>query len=93
MNITTIAAFIGGLLVTQCLPLPKWRLLAGLIALGMMITGGDLLAVLNLPQHVISPSIVWMRLGSGLLTGCGLGYFLSWIRFAFVQWMASQHKD
>ena len=92
MNMTTIAGFIAGLVGTQRLPLPKWRLLAGLISLGMMITGGDLLAVLNLPQNAMSPSIIWMRLGCGLLIGCGFGYFVRWFRLELVQRTTSQHK-
>jgi hypothetical protein len=49
-----------------------------LVAIGLIITGIDLLAVLELPQHSESASVHWLRLFAGLLIGFGIGYFIRW---------------
>ncbi len=86
MPIAAITGIVAGLIATQWMPLPKWRLLAGLIPLSMLIAGADALVVLGLPQYVTSPSIVWQRLACGFLVGCGAGYFVLWFRVESTAW-------
>jgi uncharacterized membrane protein AbrB (regulator of aidB expression) len=97
MTIVTIAGIVAGLIATQWIPLPKWRLLAGLIPLGMLLAGADALVVPELPQYVTSPSIVWQRIVSGLLVGCGAGYFVRWFRVESTEWFrcrkAKKHAE
>ena len=80
MTIAATIAFLVGLIGVQRMPLPRWKLLAGLIALGMIITGTDILAVLALPINTKLPSPIWMPLAGGVLVGVGLGYFVRWFR-------------
>lgn len=92
MPFVAIAGIIAGLTATQWMPLPKWRLLADLIRLGMLIAGADGLVVLEFPQAVTSPSVVWQRLVCGLLAGCGAGYFLRWFRVGLTIWVHSRRE-
>lgn len=82
MIILSVIGVFSGIAAVQSIPLPKWRLFACLVAIGLIITGIDLLAVLELPQHSESASVHWLRLFAGLLIGFGIGYFVRWIRFS-----------
>lgn len=92
MTGAVIAGIIVGLIATWRLPLPKWRLLAGLIPLGMLIAGLDSAIMLSLPHYATSSSIAWLRFGSGLLIGCGAGYFVRWIRIELASWTNTPRK-
>ena len=92
MPIAAIAGIVTGLIATQWMPLPKWRLLAGLFPLGMFIAGADGLVVLELPQVATSPSVVWQRLVCGLLVGCGAGYFVRWFRVESTAWFRCRRE-
>jgi uncharacterized membrane protein AbrB (regulator of aidB expression) len=90
MPTATIAGIVAGLIAIQWIPLPKRRLLAGLIPLGMVIAGADGFAILKLPQIAISPSYFGNRLIFGLHIGSGVGYFVKWFRVELTVWFRSQ---
>jgi hypothetical protein len=81
MTVVSVIGVLSGVAAVQRLPLPKLRLLAGLAAIGLIITGIDLLAVVDPPPRW-APSVRWLRLVAGLLMGFGIGYFVRWIRFS-----------
>ncbi len=92
MSMATIAGIVTGLIATQWMPLPKRRLLAGLIPYGMLIAGADGLAILELPQVAKSSSVVGNKLVFGLLVGCGAGYFVRWFRVEITLWFRSRRE-
>lgn len=71
MTAPSIIGILFGLIGGLCMSLPKWRLLGGLVALWMIVTGINLL-----PLRPTSFSTLWMGLGGGALLGFGVGYFL-----------------
>jgi len=82
MTIPSTIGLLIALIAIQWTPVPKWRLLAGLVALGMIVTGIDILAVASLPQIVNESSVLWWRIIGGSLIGLGVGYFVRWLRYS-----------
>jgi hypothetical protein len=82
MTVLSVIGILSGAATVQRLSLPKLRLFAGLAAIGLIITGIDLLAVLELPQRSDASTVHWLRFVAGLLMGFGIGYFVRWIRFS-----------
>jgi uncharacterized membrane protein YczE len=93
MTIPAIIAFLVVLIGVQRMPLPRWKLLAGLIALGMIITGIDILAVLALPNNKKLPPPIWMPLAGGILVGVGIGYFVRWFRYSLSRLAGAPAQD
>ena len=92
MHIAAITGIVVGMGVTQWIPLPRYRLLVGLIALGMFIAGADALVVLGHPHFEISQSIVWKKITCGLLVGFGTGYFIRWFRVVADLWFDGRRE-
>lgn len=78
MTVLSVIGILSGVAAVQRLPLPKLRLFASLAAISLIITGINLLAVLELPQHSESASVHWLRLFACLLIGFCIGYFIRW---------------
>jgi hypothetical protein len=74
--IITIAG-IFGVICMQFIPLPKWKFLLSLTALGLIIIGVDLIAVLQMTSSPNKPFLL-----AGALIGVGIGYFLKWFRLS-----------
>lgn len=83
MSLPSIIGFLVCLIGVQWLPMPRWRVLAGLVAISLIVVGIDIIAVLELPIRSVSSSKHWVALAAGALVGAGFGYFLRWVRFCF----------
>jgi hypothetical protein len=77
MTWTTTIAGIFGVICMQFIPLPKWTFLLSLTALGLIIIGVDLIAVLQMTSSPNKPFLL-----AGALIGVGIGYFLKWFRLS-----------
>ena len=80
----TTVGFLIGLVAIQWVSLPRWRVVGSLIAITCLAIGGDLSAVSSL--NIKEPGMpAWgLALSGGLLMGLAIGYFVQWIRSAWV---------
>ncbi|MCP5537306.1 MAG: hypothetical protein H7A51_13880 [Akkermansiaceae bacterium] len=70
---------VGFVVMLMWIPLPKFRILFSLMALGFLVIGVDFIAVTPVEAREGAGPAIASLIG-GLLAGVGLGYFFKWIR-------------